>query len=271
MLFIKKYSKFLFLIPIVLIVGYLSITKFLYFINFHQYDYMLSYGKYYDLDKNLEIINKKNLINVKMRAKEVDLLKPKSFFEFLDKNGKKILEITVYKDPNVSDIYDGYHYYINPDYLITPRKYDSYLKLFCDGNFNTCYFTFSFLMTEPKVDFLNEVDTYVMDGKKLKFVPRFFDYDKRHTENDRKNIKYIYNDNKVEICTKYDHFYYVETLRITTTLNGDTEQKVCPKEENPSGCCTLNTDTTKFSDISILHWKGDLNAGQFQEFSIKLK
>ena len=271
MLSIKKRSTFLLLVSISLLGLYLVITQFLYFINFHQYDYMLSYGKYYDLDKNLEIINKKDLINVKIRAKEVDLLKPKSFFEFLDKNNKKILEITVYKDPNVSDIYDGYHYYINPEYLNVPRKYDSYLKLFCDGAFDTCYFTFSFLTTEPKVDFLHEVDTYVMDNKKLKFVPRIFDYEKKNTENERKNIHYTYNDNKIEICTKYDHFYYVETLRITTTLNGDTEQKVCPKEETPSACCTLNTDTNKFSDISILHWKGDLNAGHFQEFSIKLK
>ncbi len=69
--------------------------------------------------------------------------------------------------------------------MIVPRKYNSYLKLFCDGNFNTCYFTFSFLMTEHKIDFLNEVDTYVMDGNKLKFVPSFFDYDKRNKENDK--------------------------------------------------------------------------------------
>ena len=237
---------------------------------------MLSYGKYYDLNRELEIVNQYDLINVKMRAKESAILKEKTLFEFLDKNNNKILEIEVYnpslknKNENNADIYDGYHYHINPKYLNIGRKFDSYLKYFCDGTFNTCYFTFSFLKNEPKVDFLNEVETYVMDGKKIEFVRKIYDYSE-DTTNERKNIKYTFTDKKVEICTKYDKFYFRETLRVTTTKNGDTRQLVCVKEETPSGCCTLNEDTSNFSDISILHWKGDLNAGHFQEFSLKLK
>lgn len=267
--FFKNHKKSLIITSLGL--GGLLLAKHLLLVyNFDQYDYMLSYGKYYDLDKDLNIIYKHDLINVKMRAKEPEVLKEKTLFEFLDKNDRKIFEITVYKDPNVSDLYDGYNYHLNPKYLHNPRKFDSYLKYFCDGNFNTCYFTFSFLTTEPTYDFLKEVDTYVMDGKRIKFIPKIYEY-KENTEEDRKKITYTYNSKKIEICTKYDSFYFRETLRVTTTENGHTQQKVCVKEETPNGCCTIDGDNSNYSDISILHWKGDLNAGHFQEFSIKLK
>lgn len=104
--------------------------------------------------------------------------------------------------------------------MIVPRKYNSYLKLFCDGNFNTCYFTFSFLMTEHKIDFLNEVDTYVMDGNKLKFVPSFFDYDKRNKENDKILKK--------ELDTLYgEDMFYIEDVKVASFKAGQaTEERI---------------------------------------------
>lgn len=277
---IKNYKKtFVFSTILVGIAGYFTFEHFAMKWNFWQYDYMLSYGKYYDLDTDKKIINQRDLINVKMRAKEKDILKAFTKFEFLNKQNKKILEIDVYNKNFENmipikdfDIYDGYHYHLKPEYLNTPRKYDSYLKYFCDGTFETCYFTFSFLTTEPKVDFLKDVDSYWIDGKKVDFERKIYSYENEQESLDEiNNINFTFNDNKIEICSKYDAFYFRETLRITTTENGNTEQVVCVKEETPNACCTLQTDTSKFSDISILHWKGNLNAGHFKEFSIKLK
>jgi hypothetical protein len=79
--FFKNHKKSLIITSLGL--GGLLLAKHLLLVyNFDQYDYMLSYGKYYDLDKDLNIIYKHDLINVKMRAKESEVLKEKLFLNF---------------------------------------------------------------------------------------------------------------------------------------------------------------------------------------------
>lgn len=246
----------------------IAVYESLFRFNFVKRDNLLVEGQLFQLNGEKKIIHQATLVNFKFNIAAEIILKERNSFDFYHEN-EKVFSISTYKKK------DDYFYRIDPEFLRNPRETDSFLETFCDSG-NSCHITFAFLKDEPKTEkLIDKIKTIKLNGKKLNFEKISYDYGSEGIgaiQNDIKNFTYSFSKDLIRACAKFDHFYFDETLRITTvTKELEMHQIVEEKYYSSEECISLKDNFDKYKSISILHWKGDWNKGFFREYSIQLK